>query len=151
MMFCAAENKPGITLMTMVIRGHSVWMTLGSHDWSPHCPDALGPTLIGPSLDLMVTEVESSPNWRWQRAHASLLSSMESVPHNDNKTISEQSAKHPAVSRNWQWDIDPCCLHFRQKKAFPREWFTWMKSFYFYHWNSLLFGRKFVLTLSQIW
>ena len=39
-MFCAAENKPGITLMTMVIRGHSVWMTLGSHDWSPHCPDA---------------------------------------------------------------------------------------------------------------
>ena len=49
-------------------------------------------------------------------------------PHNDNTTISEQSAKHhPAVScppLNCQWDIDPGCLNFKQKrKPFPREWF----------------------------
>ena len=126
-------------------------MTLGSPDWSPHCPDALGPTLIGPSLVLMVTEVESSPNWRWQRAHASLLSSMESEPHNDNTTIYEQSSKHPAVSRNWQWDIDPCCLNFRKKENLSQEndlpeW----KDFTIAMFCPFVFGWKFVLTQSDL-
>ena len=64
--------------------------TLESHHWL----SAL--VLIGQSLVLMVTEVESSPNWRWQRAHASLLSSMESPAtqwqHNNLRTIRQTSS-----------------------------------------------------------
>ena len=53
-------------------------------------------------------------------------------PHNDNTTISEQSAKHhPAVLScpplNCQWDIDPGSN--KKREAFPREW-IYLNSFY---------------------
>ena len=127
MMFCASENKRAITLMTMMM----IRMTLGVNDlWVFSLADAWTPLLIGHwllsswwrKLNHLLIEDDKEPTHlcypQWSHR-----------PHNDNTTISEQSAKHhPAVSScpplNCQWDIDPGCLNFKQKrKAFPREWF----------------------------
>ena len=130
MMFCASENKRVCHSKMTIVISMTLWC-----EWPP-CVVSLAAilswsspswTLIGPRVVLMVTEVESSPNWRWQRAHASLLFSMESLGNNDNTTISELFDNHPAVSS--QCAIDPWYLNFKQKKenAFPREWFDMVK------------------------
>ena len=130
MMFCASENKRVCHSKMTIVISVTLWC-----EWPP-CVVSLvailswsSPswTLIGPRVVLMVTEVESSPNWRWQRAHASLLFSMESLGNNDNTTISELFDKHPAVSS--QCAIDPWYLNFIQKRKMLSQEndLTWIK------------------------
>ena len=76
----------------------------------------------------MVTEVESSPNWRWQRAHASLLSSMESPAtqwqHDNLRTIRQTPSSCLLSSSQLSVRYRPRLSKFLTKKrTFPKRIF----------------------------
>ena len=79
------------------------------------------------ALVLMVTEVESSPNWRWQRAHASLLSSMESPAtqwqHDNLRTIRQTPSSCLLLSSSQlSMRYRPRLSQFlTKKKSFPKR------------------------------
>ncbi len=128
MMFCASENKRAITLMTMMTMNGDQDDTRCEWPWSlliGWCMDSASHWPL--ALVLMVTEVESSPNWRWQRAHASLLSSMESPAtqwqHDNLRTIRQTPSSCLLLSSSQlSMRYRPRLAQFQtKKKNFPKR------------------------------
>lgn len=119
-------------------------------------PSAL---MIGPQTVLMPWDRLSLANlwsWWWRKLNHLLIEDDKEPTHlcypqwsRSHTMTTRQSLNNPpniqlSPATDNEISTHAVSISDKKRKAFPREWFTWMKSFY--HWNILFFASLFSLT-----